>query len=98
MNARGEPLPSTTHEDWLAVARALAPIIEAGATRGEKERRIAPGVLRAMQEAGLFHLLLPTSLRGAAADILTFNRVVETIAMADASPAWCLAQAVGSSH
>jgi hypothetical protein len=32
------------------------------------------------------------------AAIVTFNQVVEAVAAADASPAWCLAQAVASSH
>jgi alkylation response protein AidB-like acyl-CoA dehydrogenase len=31
-------------------------------------------------------------------DLFTFNQVVEAIAAADASPAWCLAQAAASSH
>src|SRR4029434_10129007 len=30
--------------------------------------------------------------------LVTFNQVVEAVAAADASPAWCLAQAVASSH
>ena len=34
----------------------------------------------------------------AAADLVTFNQVIEAVAAADASPAWCLAQAVASSH
>jgi alkylation response protein AidB-like acyl-CoA dehydrogenase len=51
-----------------------------------------------MHAANLFHMLLPVSLGGGAADLVTFNQVIETIAAADASPAWCLAQAVASSH
>jgi indole-3-acetate monooxygenase len=31
-------------------------------------------------------------------DLLTFNQVVAAVAAADASPAWCLAQAAASSH
>ena len=44
---------------------------------------------------GLFHMLLPLSLGGGAADLVTFNQVIEALAAADASPAWCLAQAAG---
>src|SRR5262249_54525729 len=51
-----------------------------------------------MHAGGLFHMLLPVSLGGGAVDLVTFNQVVEAIAAADASPAWCLAQAVASSH
>ena len=55
-------------------------------------------VVKALHEAGLFRMLLPVSLGGGAADFLTFNQVIETIAAADASTAWCLAQTLASSH
>ena len=73
-------------------------MIEATADRTEKEQKLPADVLSAMHAAGLFHMLLPVSLGGGAADLVTFNQVIETIAAADASPAWCLAQAVASSH
>src|SRR5262245_6897375 len=73
-------------------------MIEAAAERTESERRMPADVLAAMHEARLFHMLLPVSLGGGAADLVAFNQVIETIAAADASPAWCLAQAAGSSH
>src|SRR6516225_5199373 len=73
-------------------------MIEAAAGRTEKERKIPADVLSAMHACGLFHMLLPVSLGGAAVDLVTFNQVVEAVAAADASPAWCLAQAVASSH
>ena len=85
-------------QDWVARARELARMIEAAAGRTETERKIPADVLSAMHEAGLFHILLPASLGGGAVDLVTFNQVVEAIAAADASPAWCLAQAVASSH
>jgi alkylation response protein AidB-like acyl-CoA dehydrogenase len=91
-------LPIEDKPDWVARARELAPMVESAADRTEKERRIPADVLAAMHDAGLFHILLPVSLGGAAADLVTFNQVIETIAAADASPAWCLAQAVASSH
>src|SRR5262245_63197468 len=73
-------------------------MVEAAASRTEGERKIPADVLATMHDAGLFHILLPVSLGGPAADLVTFNQVTETIAAADASPAWCLAQAVASSH
>jgi alkylation response protein AidB-like acyl-CoA dehydrogenase len=91
-------LLTKNHQDWVARARELAPTIEAAANRTEKERKIPADVLSVMHDAGLFHILLPTSLGGAAADLVTFNQVIEAVAAADASPAWCLAQAVASSH
>jgi len=73
-------------------------MIEAAAGRTEKERKIPPDVLGAMHDAGLFHILLPVSLGGGAADLATFHQMVEMVARADASAAWCLAQSVASSH
>lgn len=84
--------------DWVARASALAPAIEAAADRIEAERRIVPEIVTALHDAGLFRMLLPASLGGDAADIVAFNQVIETIAAADASTAWCLAQQVASTQ
>jgi len=45
----------------------------------------------------MFRLLLPRSLDGAEVDPVTFVTVIEEIAKADASTAWCLCQASGCS-
>jgi len=87
-----------TPVDWVARAVALAPMIAAASDRIEAERRIVPAVIAALHEAGLFRMLLPASLGGGAADVLAFNQVIETIAAADASTAWCLAQQVASTQ
>ena len=87
-----------TSADWVARARDLAPAIAAAGDRNEAERRIAPEVIAALHQAGLFRMLLPASLGGGAADIVAFNQVIETVAAADASTAWCLAQAVASTN
>jgi alkylation response protein AidB-like acyl-CoA dehydrogenase len=84
--------------DYVARARALAPMIEAAGDRIEAERRIVPEIVVALHEAGLFHMLLPVSLGGGAADIVAFNQVIETVAAADASTAWCLGQQVASTQ
>ncbi len=84
--------------DWVARARALAPAIAAGADRTERDRRIADDVIAAIDDAGIPRMLMPAALGGGAADILTFNRVIEAMAAADASTAWCMAQSLASSH
>src|ERR1700691_4002612 len=98
MTSGGMPLLARDEQnspiDWVARAAALVPMIAAAADRIEAERRIVPDVVTALHEAGLFGMLLPVSLGGGAADIVEFNQVIETIAAADASTAWCLAQAV----
>ncbi len=50
-----------------------------------------------MHEAGLFRLLQPRVLGGAEAEPAVFMQVIEAIAQGDASTAWCLCQACGSS-
>ena len=84
--------------DWIARARELAPKIEAAADRNEAERRISPTIISAISDAGLLRMLLPASLGGGAADLVTYNRVIEEVAAVDASTAWCLAQTLASSH
>lgn len=83
--------------EFVARARRLAPHIEAHADQIEHERRLSGPVLDALHGAGMFRLLLPRSLDGAEVDPATFAAVIEEIARADASTAWCLCQASGCS-
>lgn len=84
-------------EDYVARARALAPEVEANAALIEQDRRLPPGLVAKLVDAGLFHMLLPRSLGGGEVDPGTFARVILEIARADASTAWCLCQASGCS-
>ena len=77
---------------------ALRPSSRRRADRTERERRIADDVIAAIDDAGILRMLMPASLGGGAADIMTFNRVIEALAAADASTAWCMAQSLASSH
>ena len=88
----------TQSADYVARARALVPAIAAAADRIEAERRIVPDVVEALHQAGIFHMLLPPSLGGGGADIVAFNEVIQIIAAADASTAWCLGQQVASTQ
>ncbi len=81
--------------DWAARARALAPLIESHSARIERERRVTPEVHKALLEAGLFHMLVPRSIGGGEADPWSYNQVLEEIAAADGSTAWCLGQGIG---
>jgi alkylation response protein AidB-like acyl-CoA dehydrogenase len=87
----------TSSEPALAVeyverARSLAPAIAAAADETERERRVAASLMKTFHEAGMFRLLLPRSLDGAELDPITYVRVIEEVAKADASTAWCLNQ------
>ena len=80
-----------------ARARALAPLIEAAAARTEAGTQIPADLLAALHEARLFRTLLPRSLGGDETTPAEFVRMMETVAAADASTAWCIGQTTGCS-
>jgi alkylation response protein AidB-like acyl-CoA dehydrogenase len=79
----------------IARAEALRDAVAAASDEIERERRLPPALLDKLHEAQLFRLLLPRSSNGIETDPITFFHVMETIAKADASTAWCLSQAGG---
>jgi indole-3-acetate monooxygenase len=79
----------------IARAEAVRPAVAAASGEIEDTRRLPPALLDKLHEAGLFRLLLPRSSNGIETDPITFFQVIETIAQADASAAWCLSQAGG---
>ncbi|MBV9785520.1 MAG: acyl-CoA dehydrogenase family protein [Acidisphaera sp.] len=89
--------PPAASPDPILRARELAPLIEAAADRIEAAREIPPDIIDALHAAGMFRLLLPRSAGGAEVDPPTYVQVIEVIAGADASTAWCIGQASGCS-
>ncbi len=83
--------------DYLARARALAPTIAAAAGEIEERRELPEALRSALIERGFFRLLLPRSLGGAELPPTVFVQIIETVAKADASAAWCLNQTAGCS-
>lgn len=73
-------------------ARAIAPLIAGEANQIERTRRLTPDVVNALIENGLYRTLLPQSLGGSEAPPEIFMQMLEEIAKADASTAWCLGQ------
>src|ERR1700753_4082150 len=73
-------------------ARALAPLISSEADEIERTRRLTPAVVSALIENGLYRSLLPQSTGGSEAPLQVFMQMVEEVAKADASTAWCLGQ------
>ena len=78
--------------DYVARARALAPLLQQSSDAIERERRLAPAVVDALIEAGLFRMLLPRAYQGGETEPMTFVQVLEEVARHDASTAWCLGQ------
>ena len=83
--------------DYVAGARALAPVIAAHAQEIERRRELPEGLREKLIEAGFFRLLLPRSLGGAELPPPSYVPIIEEIAKADASTAWCLNQTSGCS-
>jgi indole-3-acetate monooxygenase len=73
-------------------ARSLKALIAREADEIERARRLTPPVVAALIDAGLYRALLPKSLGGAEAPVATFMQMLEEVAKADASTAWCLGQ------
>jgi alkylation response protein AidB-like acyl-CoA dehydrogenase len=73
-------------------AQALAPLIAREADEIERTRRLTQPVVSALIENGLYRVLLPQSLGGVEAPPEIFMQMLEEVAKADASTAWCLGQ------
>jgi alkylation response protein AidB-like acyl-CoA dehydrogenase len=73
-------------------ARALAPLIAREADEIERTRRLTRPVVAGLIENGLYRVLLPQSLGGTEAPPEVFMQMLEEVAKADASTAWCLGQ------
>lgn len=73
-------------------ARTLAPLIAREADEIERRRSLTEPVVSALIDNGLYRALLPQSLGGAEAPPEIFMQMLEEIAKADASTAWCLGQ------
>ncbi len=89
------PEPLAKRIDYVQRVRALAPLFAAARDHQESARELDPRLLAGMHAAGLFRMLLPTWLDGAALDPLAYTEVVEEIAYHDASAAWCVNQGSG---
>jgi indole-3-acetate monooxygenase len=81
---------------WIERAAALAPLIEKWADESERERRLAPAVVEAFHDAGLFRLQLPERFGGAGLDPIEALPVYEEVAAADGAAGWNLAIGAGS--
>jgi alkylation response protein AidB-like acyl-CoA dehydrogenase len=87
----------TNETDYLARARALAPMLTAASDEIEERRQLPEPIVEALIKGGFFRLLLPRSLGGAELHPLDYVQVLEEIARADPSTAWSLGQNSGCS-
>jgi indole-3-acetate monooxygenase len=73
-------------------AKALAPLIAAEADEIERTRRLTPKLVAALIENGFYRSLLPRNCGGFESPPMIFMEMLEEIAKADASTAWCVGQ------
>jgi alkylation response protein AidB-like acyl-CoA dehydrogenase len=92
---RGNGMDQATKATPLARAQLLAPLVAEAADRIEAGRELPPDLLDALHDAALFRTLLPRAFGGDEARLSEHVQVLEAIAAADASTAWCLGQAAG---
>ena len=81
--------------DAIHRARGIVELLRASAQRIEAERALPADVIAALHDARLFRLLLPRSLGGDELHLKTLAHVIEVVAKADASTAWCMGQGAG---
>src|SRR5262249_23575790 len=79
------------HDDGLLqAARALRPRILAERDRIEAARRLPEDLSRALAQAGVFRIFLPRADGGLDLDPIEGLEILEELARADASVAWCV--------
>ena len=85
------PAGKATQDDppVLHAAIGLTEQIKAASDTAEAERRLPPSVTMAIQEAGIFGMVMPRAWGGPELDPLMQIRVIEALAMADGSAGWC---------
>lgn len=78
-------------------ARALIPFLRQHAAANEKATKLAPQVVEALHESGLFRYLQPKAWGGMELDFVSYFDIPEMIGRGDASTAWVVAN-LGSHH
>jgi indole-3-acetate monooxygenase len=87
-----KPAAASIASGLVERAKALAPLIAAEADEIEQTRRLTPKLVSALIQNGLYRSLLPKSVGGFESPPVVFMEMLEEIAKADASTAWCVGQ------
>ena len=78
----------TTGPELVARARALTPLLASHAAEAERIRKPVDAVIRALEEAEIFKLMVPRCYGGLELDLDTFFEVGTALGEGDASMAW----------
>lgn len=79
---------STSGPELVARARALAPLLVSNAAEAERLRKPVDAVIKALEEAEIFKLMVPHCYGGLELDLDTFFEVGVALGEGDASMAW----------
>lgn len=79
---------TTTGPELVARARALTPLLASHAAEAERQRKPVDAVIRALEEAEIFKLMVPRRYGGLELDLDTFFEVGVSLGEGDASMAW----------
>ena len=89
-------IAATESEQPVEAARRLATRAGELALETERGRRLAPELVSALADAGLFRLCVPAALGGLEASPAVLIECVEALARGDGSAGWCVAIAATS--
>jgi 3-hydroxy-9,10-secoandrosta-1,3,5(10)-triene-9,17-dione monooxygenase len=78
------------HDELVARAAALIPLLERNAAQTEQDRRVAEENITALREAGLFKVTVPARFGGYEAGIPTKVAVSRELGKGDGSTAWAV--------
>jgi alkylation response protein AidB-like acyl-CoA dehydrogenase len=82
----------------LAAAIRLRPSIAAAAADIERERRVPQEIMNAIQDAGIFRMLLPREFGGGQVELPVAVAVTTEIARTDASAGWQVLVGAGNQY
>lgn len=88
MLASDTRIAATEPASWLQRARALGPMIDAAAAAGEDDTELAPEVVAAIDDAGLFAIIAPRELGGGEAHPLEAIDAIAELSYWDGSAGW----------
>ena len=80
--------PSTTGPELVKRARALMPLLAEHAAEAERLRKPVDSVIKALEEAEIYKLMVPKCYGGLELDMDTFFEVGVALGEGDASTAW----------
>ena len=76
--------------DLVAKAEQVAALARERAHEGEVAGQLAPDLVEAMRDAGLFSMLVPRELGGPETDVAAMVKAIEAVSSGDGAAGWCV--------